>query len=297
MIKNLALVDVRINGKTQQRDIDDDVVLRYKELIAADPKQMPPIDVIYDGKCYWLFDGFHRYFAYLKLGKKYIPAEVSDGTKRDAIIQSCAANKDRAFSRQKGTLSHILLEVMFPDDEWGGPKFSDDAVATWVGCSVATVGRYRKKYDKIKQTRLENTDNTTCKKTGATESTKGSEPENEDSPPVKEQMLDLVGKEVPDHLREIFARTPEILEYLKQLNSMFREIKAAHVKNDPLYANFKVDALKASVGSVRRQLRFARPYAVCPLCGADVNNAECRACSGRGWVTEGVYKAVPEDMK
>ena len=81
MIKDLALADVRIDGNTQQRPIDDNVVLRYQALI-ADGVEFPPVEVVFDGHNYWLYNGFHRLHSHRKLGKKYIKADIFEGIKR-----------------------------------------------------------------------------------------------------------------------------------------------------------------------------------------------------------------------
>ncbi|GAH95143.1 unnamed protein product, partial [marine sediment metagenome] len=71
--KRLPLKDIRIDGKTQHRKVDDEVVLRYTALM-KDGVKFPPIEIIYDGKNYFMWDGAHRYFSHLKLNKKYIEA-------------------------------------------------------------------------------------------------------------------------------------------------------------------------------------------------------------------------------
>jgi len=93
MKKDLAIADIRIDGGTQQRPIDDDVVAKYKSLMQDGKWDETPVDVVFDGHSYWLWDGFHRLFAHRKLGKKYIPASVEEGTKRDARWFSFSANK------------------------------------------------------------------------------------------------------------------------------------------------------------------------------------------------------------
>ena len=113
MIKELALADLRIDGNTQQREIDDTVVLRYKALL-GDGVKLPPVEVIYDGKDYFLWEGFHRIHATRKLGKTSITANVEEGTKRDAQWNSFSANAKHGFPRQPGTVKAMLLDKIFP---------------------------------------------------------------------------------------------------------------------------------------------------------------------------------------
>ena len=292
MIKDLALADIRIDGGTQNRDIDDDVILRYKALI-EDGTEFPPISVIFDGKDNFLYDGFHRLHCHRKLKRNYIQANVVEGTKRDAIFRSFGANAKHGSPRPKGTAKKIIEKIL-ADKEWCSASHEEIAMAVGVSkrhvrAVVADLSK-KKKGNKSGQ---KSTDKRNC--------SAPSEPQNEDSienaPKADTKVLDSTGKEVPEHLKEIFGRKSEITEYVAQMNKMFRDIKDAVEKNDPLYANCKLEALKADVGNVRRNLRFTLPYAVCRYCGGDVNNKECRACNARGWVNELSYKATPTEMK
>ena len=130
-IKEIPLKDICTNAGTQQRPVDDDVVKRYKALM-ADGVKFPPVSIVSDGNNNYLYDGFHRYFAHLKLGKKYIEATVEKGTRRDAIFFSFSANKENAFPRQAGTVKGII-EKMLKDEEWS--KMPLRGIADWSGCT------------------------------------------------------------------------------------------------------------------------------------------------------------------
>lgn len=276
MQKELALNDIRINGGTQQRPIDDAVVLRYKALL-LDGAQFPPVEVMFDGKDYWLVDGFHRYWSHGKAGKKYISAIVTEGTKRDAVWKSFSANAKHGLPRQPGTVKDMLFDKIFPDVEW--EKQTDEELGKHIGgCSTRTIARYRAEYNKPPAERKPAT----------------AKPQTE---PKEEVVKDAVGKIVPAHLVEVFYRADEIRVYIRQMNQMFKDIKEAQSKNDPLWVNCKLDSLKADVGNLRRNLRFALPYAVCCYCGGDINNKECTGCNSMGFLNELSYKAAPADMK
>lgn len=283
MSKQIALADIRIDGGTQQRPVEDAVVLKYKALM-EDGVEFPPISVVHDGKDYFLFDGFHRYHAASKLKKTSILANVDEGTKRDAIWFSFNANAKHGFPRQPGTVKEMLLKRIFPDKKW--KLETDEALAGWIGgVNRSHVTRCRKEYEASLEPKPPKQQNNPS-------------PKNEEKTTVTQSpMLDSTGREVPEHIREIFGRVGEIKEHIRQLNQMFKTIKEAVAKNDVLYANCKLDQLKAEVGNVRRNLRFTLPYAVCAYCGGDVNNEDCRACEGRGFVNEQTYLATPDEMK
>ncbi len=66
----------------------------------------------------------------MKLNKKYIEANVEEGTQRQAIWLSFSANKKNAFPRQPGTAKGII-EKNLKDEEWS--KISTREIANHVG--------------------------------------------------------------------------------------------------------------------------------------------------------------------
>jgi len=285
MQKDLALTDIRIDGGTQQRPVDDAVVSRYVALI-KEGANFPPISVIQDGKNNWLFDGFHRFHAYRKLNKKYIAANVENGTKREAIWFSFHANHDHGFPRQDGTGKEIVLKIL-ADTEW--VKSTQKAIADWVGVTQQFVSRIiaeRKK--ELAEPPKPQTQKTTTKTT----TTKTSEsPEPESTP----KMLDSVGEVVPTKLMPIFARVDEIKTHIRCMNKMLKEIKEARAKGDLLWVLCKINPLEVEVKNCTRNLKFSLPYAVCRYCRGDGKG--CRACGELGFCNEQSYRATAEELK
>lgn len=269
MIHKLVIKDLRLDAGTQQRSVSDVIVKEYMEAIKGG-EPLPAIDVMTDGKDTWPTDGFHRIIAYRKLGKDYIQANISEGTLRDAIWKSYRANTEHGFRRQPGTSKEIIKKIL-NDAEWKEGSLSQ--IARHVGVSQQFVSQVKKKMDKEKE------DNKKSKK-GASE-----------------PVLDSKQQEVPEHLQQYFQRADEIKQHIRYLNQMVRDIKAAKEGNDLLWANCKLDALKSNVGNLRRDLNFTLPFVVCVYCGGDVNNSDCGACNGHGFLNELQYKAAPAEMK
>lgn len=109
---------IRIDGGTQPRaEINETVVAEYAELL-ADNVELPPVTLFFDGTEYWLADGFHRYHAHRKNGTADIPADVREGTRRDAVLYSVGANADHGLRRSNADKRRAVL-VMLNDKEWG----------------------------------------------------------------------------------------------------------------------------------------------------------------------------------
>ncbi len=297
MIKSVAIKDIVTDCKTQQRSVDDDVVKRYAALI-KDGFKFPPIEIIYDGKNYFMWDGFHRYFSHLKLNKKYIEANIEKGIQRDAIYLSFSANKENAFPRQPGTAKGIVEKIL-RDREWS--KMSQRKIARHVGCTQAFVWKI---CEEIKKSASDNqlSDRTALSgpKTGIARSKtvnvkRGSSSYEMQVPEKK--VLDSTGRQVPEHLVKFFERANEYRQMIKQLNTMLKTVREGKEAGDLFYRYIKIENLTAEINNVKRIFRFAIPFAVCPYCGADENNAECRACDACGFVNEMTYKATPPDLK
>jgi ParB-like nuclease domain len=102
--KNLATVPIRalaLNYAARGRadnTFDPELVADYRERMEAGDV-FPPLDVVSDGESYWLVEGWYRYEAQLKLGRKNVQCRVQKGDLRDAILASVSANATNGARR------------------------------------------------------------------------------------------------------------------------------------------------------------------------------------------------------
>jgi len=117
-MENLKLAVIRLDGGTQFRPrINQDKVKEYKEKM-LDDATFPPIEVMFDGSEYWLYDGFHRYFSVQEIGVKTIEARVTLGTQRDAIRAARKANSNHGLARDYETLCNSVRDALAdPENE------------------------------------------------------------------------------------------------------------------------------------------------------------------------------------
>lgn len=295
MSKSLPIKDICLDGGTQQRAVDDDVMMRYSALM-ADGVNFPPVEIITDGKSNYLTDGFHRVAAARKLGKKYIEANIANGTRRSAIFASFSANKENAFPRQPGTAKGII-EKLLKDEEWS--KISQREIARHVG---VTEGFVRKVKNESKAhvrtgTQIDSGSGPINKDSRSkTVNVKRGQSEYEAKVPEK-KTLDSTGKQVPEHLVKYFERANEYRQMIKQLNDMLKTVREGKEAGDLFYKFIKIENLTAAINNVKRIFRFALPFSVCGYCGGDENNEYCRACDGCGFVNEMMYRATPGEFK
>jgi hypothetical protein len=141
----IELSKIRIDGDTQSRvKLNDEWVGELTEKLLEGKVQLPPVKVYFDGKHYWLGDGFHRYHANKKAGIKLVECDSTNGTKRDAKIYSWKANHDHGLPRTNEDRRAIVMEAL-KDIEYC--EKSDREIAEACEVSPMTVGRVRKSMD------------------------------------------------------------------------------------------------------------------------------------------------------
>ena len=164
--KQIIIKDICLDGGTQMRPLDSDVVLRYAAMMREKdiPKgeEFPPVEIITDGENKYLVDGFHRVAAARKNSKIYIEAFVTKGTRREAIFLSFQANKKNAFPRQPGTVKEIIKKIL-GDEEWA--KMSLSEIARYVGCTHQFVSKIQAEIEKLSCNQLQDRTATSGQKT------------------------------------------------------------------------------------------------------------------------------------
>lgn len=114
MTNEIKIDLIRIDGGTQPRaSINESLVADYAEHVS----ELPPLSVFFDGKDYWLADGFHRYHAHRRAGSKTVAINVHKGTQRDAILYSVGANATHGLRRSNEDKRNAV-ETLLKDAEW-----------------------------------------------------------------------------------------------------------------------------------------------------------------------------------
>lgn len=142
----LKIKDIKTDGGTQSRKkINNKQVMHYAEQM-KEGSVFKPVVVFYDGKIYWLADGFHRLAAYKSNGVLEVEVEVKEGGQREALLFAIGANNDGRGLSMTFEENRDNTVMMLKDAEWG--KWSDERIAKIVGVSRITVYRIRKKLER-----------------------------------------------------------------------------------------------------------------------------------------------------
>lgn len=144
--RQLSITSIRLDGGTQPRaalnqshinDLADD--LRAGAIL-------PPLDVMYDGGNYWLFDGYHRLHAH-KLAHgddASIAVRVHQGSLADAQWASFAVNKSHGLRRTTEDKQRAVVAAL---RHTNGASRSNREIGRHLGVDDKTVGEWRKRLE------------------------------------------------------------------------------------------------------------------------------------------------------
>ena len=136
-IKYLPLGGIVTEGMQIRVKMDPDVVLDYAEAMKAG-KKFPPLLTFFDGENYFLADGFHRLYAARELKLAKIACEVREGTRFDARLAACGANKEHGLRLRNPDKRQAVKVVLEIRSDW-----SNRLVAEHVGVTHPLVSEMR----------------------------------------------------------------------------------------------------------------------------------------------------------
>jgi hypothetical protein len=137
-VLKLRLDSIRLDAGTQTRaHLDDVTVGEYAEAMARGDR-FPPVVVFQNDGEFILADGFHRVKAGHRAGRKHLPAEIRQGSRKDALRFALGANDEHGLRRTNGDKRRAVELALA---EFG--NLSDRLLSGMCGVSVTTVGNIR----------------------------------------------------------------------------------------------------------------------------------------------------------
>lgn len=131
---------IRRDGGTQPRAALDPATVETYAEAAREGVRFPAIGLVYDGTDYWLWDGFHRSAGFEAAGIGEIEAEITAGTRRDAVLLAAGANATHGLRRTSDDKRRAVL-LLLGDAEWR--KWSDREIADKARVSHTFVAKLR----------------------------------------------------------------------------------------------------------------------------------------------------------
>lgn len=147
-MRTVKLEQICIDGGTQCRVVlNQQKIYEYKERM-EEGDEFPPLETVFDGKTYWLTDGFHRYHAYRLLGVKAVDIDYTPGTHDEAVLAALKANGKHGLSlTNEDKRNKVLMAIAIP----GYAEKSNYEIAKLCGLSQPFVAAVRSPEAKQKQ--------------------------------------------------------------------------------------------------------------------------------------------------
>jgi len=140
IIMHLSLDKIRIDCDTQSREKTILAKINeYAEKMLMGEVFRPAV-VYYNSRDYILSDGFHRYFAYKKIGSPGMDCEVRQGSVRDAQFYAFEANNGHGMPPTAADIRRNVIRLL-TDFEWG--SMTQLEIAKKCGCSQQKVSKIK----------------------------------------------------------------------------------------------------------------------------------------------------------
>jgi len=309
---------LRADGGTQARvALNDDAVAEYTDAYSGSGG-LPPLDVVFDGEHYWVWDGLHRHHAAARAGAEAVPCHVRAGTVEDARWLACGANRSHGVKRTNADKRRAVEMALGLR-----PDMSDRAIAEWCGVSNRHVSDVRAELtvNGSQSTTRTGRDGRTIDTSniGKREATPPAAPpsataatsagddgdatEEAESSPAEDEVAsateddpgptDEGGVALPEQAVEAFALVPELRKACRAIGEASREIE--RLGKSPLGRHINWQSAQQSLAAVKSSVWQRRPAHVCPYCRG--GQADCQGCRGCGWVTALTYKAAPPELR
>lgn len=136
-IKAMILDALSLDPEIQPRESLSKRVVQEYAALYRDGQSLPPIQVFQDGIDYWPADGFHRVAAGREAGLSALEAEVTPGTRREAMLYACAANK-HGQPRTPADKCRVVRRLL-DDPKWR--EWSDMEIARHCGVAHLLVAK------------------------------------------------------------------------------------------------------------------------------------------------------------
>ncbi len=138
--RSLRIADMRRDGGTQPRDGISEAHVQDLIVALEQGDTLPPVEVMFDGESYWLYDGYHRTEAASRLGRFTVMAEIRQGTREDAQWASYGVNRAHGLKRTNEDKKRAVMAALKHPN---AASQSNVQIARHVGVDESTVRVYR----------------------------------------------------------------------------------------------------------------------------------------------------------
>lgn len=264
----------------------------------------PPMNVVKDGKTYWLVEGWHRMGMYDHERVTKVKVCVVEGDRDLATELSAGSNavhgKPRTYQdKQRSVL--ILLEIA------KRKKWSTEQIAQKAKVSFHLADKLRREHSEDGGERVGRNGQVYQSKPAAALSRESAQSDPEPvvdtspeeleklgnaTPPVKlpkGRIEDCYDKPVPERLSAVFMHGRELTAIALDLAKTKTRLLAALRHESGGAKRVSLAACEKNIEETIRMIRSGKPDALCPECLGVAGSEEadvCKTCDGEGWLHE-----------
>lgn len=310
--KRIAIDRIDTSGTQARVDVSPEHVDDLVAVIDA----LPPVTLVWDGHIHWIVDGYHRVAAHHKAGRKTVMADVTEGTREDAVWLACAANSQHGLRRSNAD-KRKAVRMALTHRQASELDMSDRAIAAHCHVSDHLVAEVRAELEQVRELAPGNDrshlgveprrprkgrDGKTYPKVPKAPKVPAEAREQAVTAPARVEVSggsnrDATGAAIPAMLGEswqrLTARSNTIVDALRTARAGIAALKTLSGTNPRAMSSAQIDALHnfgAEVDALVVRAQAYRPHAVCG-CGGE----GCSRCKGRGWLSERDHKALSRE--
>jgi hypothetical protein len=108
-----------------------------------------------------------------------------------------------------------------------------------------------------------------------------------DPKPRCDGPVDDAGEPIPEHVREAFATTEEIMGVCRDINAVIKTV--GQISKGPGSRLISFSVVTRNLRAAKGNLRDNRATHVCPYCHGIKNSNMCKACKDEGWVAKHIW--------
>lgn len=232
----------------------------------------PPLDVFFDGRRYWIADGWHRFFAYVAAEIAVFECRVHDGGERDALLFAAGANKAHGLKRTNRD-KRRSVEIMLSDEDWR--EWSDVRIAEHCGVGADLVSKVREQFAAAAQKQ----EGTTSRNGRLAETRVGRDGKRRkvNTKPPASPAAEEEEETGPD----LAALAEPYQRIANALNAMRRELESLAERPEGAHLVAKIQRLSTSFEDLKGTVRQSEPLSLCGKCGG----SGCQSCARTGFWT------------
>lgn len=286
--QNILIELIDLSAGTQQRQLSPEVISHYTDL-REDGIVLPSVELIWTGKEYILWDGFHRIAVAKNLGEAHVRANVEIGSLQQAVWMSYHANGQHGFPRQ-ARATKFILEKIFAHPELSKKTVSE--IARHVGCSRKHASNVKNEGKRNPGCAFETAEATANPEMTEAQNTSPTRTPKIETEP-KSPLHDDEGKVIPPHLADRFLSRAVIRERINDIDKVKNSVMNSIAGSEMTYALLNQTGFQADFNNLRARLKSCIPHAICCYC----EGGGCNACHDSGFLNEASWKAAPKNSE